>query len=140
MTPEHVSRIRELAAKFRFAILKVNPERLTITMRNFPVGSCGDASLLLAKFLQEKGYSGITYVCGWKNRQSHAWLEVDDVVIDITADQFRDDMEPVIVTQDRSWHSQFEEDFRHPADFDTYDAHTRASLCGAYLQIISALH
>ncbi|MBC2932935.1 hypothetical protein [Nocardioides sp. zg-1228] len=38
--------------------------------------------------------------------RTHAWLEQDDVIIDITAYQFDDIDEPIIVTTDRTWHEQ----------------------------------
>ena len=51
--------------------------------------------------------------CGQPICQSHAWLEVGGFLIDITADQFCDRHEPVIVTLDRSWHDQFQSQTRH---------------------------
>ncbi|OPZ87669.1 MAG: hypothetical protein BWY74_03344 [Firmicutes bacterium ADurb.Bin419] len=39
------------------------------------MGSCGDASLLLGKYLDEMGLGQFDYVCGELGRQSHAWLE-----------------------------------------------------------------
>ena len=39
---------------------------------------------------------------GWS---THAWLELDGLVIDITADQF--DQEPVVVTRRSTWHRGF---------------------------------
>ena len=60
--------------------------------RHFPTACCGIASELLARYLLDNGYNA-TYICGTcrKNNihQSHAWLEVDGVIVDITGDQFR---------------------------------------------------
>lgn len=63
--------------------------------RGFPRGCCGEASDLLAQYLLNKGFE-IRYVCGtyWGNtvddRQSHAWLIIDDnTIVDITGDQFK---------------------------------------------------
>jgi hypothetical protein len=35
---------------------------------------------------------------------THAWVERDGLIIDITADQFVDVAEPVLLTTDRTWH------------------------------------
>ena len=61
----------------------------------FPSGCCGEASDLLAQYLLNKWFE-IRYVCGTyrgntvDDRQSHAWLIVDDnTIVDITGDQFK---------------------------------------------------
>jgi hypothetical protein len=78
------------------------------------------ASKLLAKHLVE--VEGITPVEGVANgrrklksadrdgpiEQSHFWLEVGGYIVDITADQFDESLDPVIVTRDRTWHDQFQ--------------------------------
>jgi hypothetical protein len=79
-------------------------------------------------------------VCGHLGPHSHAWLELGEFQIDITADQFVRDPEKelwsgrpgdlregVIVTSDRSWHWKFEEQIRHSADLSLYDASSRQS-------------
>ena len=43
----------------------------------------------------------------WPIEQPHFWLEQSGFIIDITADQFEDCAESVIVTANRSWHDQF---------------------------------
>lgn len=60
------------------------------------------------------------YVWGMLGEQSHAWLEYDGLIIDITADQFDEVSEPIIVTSDRSWHSQFKGQNPKFLDFDTF--------------------
>ncbi len=142
MTDEEISRLKELAARFRVAILRTDPDKRPITMRHFPLGSCGDANLLLAKFLQENGFSGIDYVCGNWGRESHAWLEIGEVVVDIAADQFADAMvvlPAAVITNRAGWYSEFEEKFRHPADIDSYDEYARRQLLKAYEEITAHL-
>lgn len=39
--------------------------------------------------------------------QSHAWIELDGLIVDISGDQFVDQHEPVFVTKDRTWHDSF---------------------------------
>lgn len=148
MNPLDESRLVELVGSFRAAILRTEKSKLPISLSEFPVGSCGDASLLLARFLQEHGFGKASYVCGHLGPYSHAWLELDGLLIDITADQFARDPEKelwsgrpgdlrggVMVTRDRGWHSKFEEQFRNPADLGLYDASSRAELEQYYCEI-----
>ena len=109
-----ISYLRELSLQFRNAIIKHGIKKLPISFHEFPRGSCGDASLLLGKYLDEMGLGQFDYVCGELGRQSHAWLEKDGVIVDITADQFDDVTAEVIVADNSSFHIRFEEDFKHP--------------------------
>lgn len=53
--------------------------------KNFPRGCCGDTSNLLAKYLTEHNILA-EYVWGINNNgQSHAWLESQGTIIDITS-------------------------------------------------------
>jgi hypothetical protein len=69
----------------------------------------------------------------------HAWIECDGLIIDLAAGQFPDAPERVMITRDSSWHAQFKEQRRHPADIGLYDENTRKCLLDAYDQIISNL-
>lgn len=67
---------------------------LPFISESFPVGSCKLASFLLAyhfnltfKEFMVRGVSGRLKV---DNIVSHFWLEIDEFIIDITADQFND--------------------------------------------------
>ena len=51
--------------------------------------------------------TGWDYVSARRGERTHAWLERDGVIVDITADQFDDAKCSVIVTTDDSWHRQF---------------------------------
>ena len=91
---------KKLVQNFRAAIdkAKANGEfKDDISFRKFPCGCCGDASDLLAEFLLINGIETY-YVCGtyrggsFDEMQSHAWIKTeDDMIIDITGDQFRYD-------------------------------------------------
>jgi hypothetical protein len=71
---------------------------------------------------------------------SHAWLECDGLIADITADQFEDVDEPVIVTRDRSWHAQFVyPEPRYPVRVSEYDPGTQRRLWPIYERIRDAL-
>ncbi|WP_342439962.1 hypothetical protein NSS79_15140 [Paenibacillus sp. FSL L8-0436] len=85
-----------------------------------PLGCCGDCSKLMTKYLLEQHYVKALYVWGMRGEQSHAWLEYDGLIIDITADQFDEVTEPVIITIDRAWYSQLEGQNPKFLDFDTF--------------------
>src|SRR5260370_31507276 len=150
MKAEEVIRLRTLVNSFRTAILRTDKNKLTISFRDFPAGSCGDACLLLAKFLDDAGYGLATYVAGSRGPYSHAWLELGGLQIDITADQFVCDPEKllwtgqplelqdgVIVSTDRTWHAGFDDESRHSADIRSYGARTQAILSHSYLEILA---
>jgi len=85
--------------------------------------------LLLNALIEEELGSSGQYVGGLRavDRTSHAWLELDGFIVDVTADQFPDASQPVVVTRDRSWHKQFEENTRQSASLFGYDCSTRDS-------------
>jgi len=83
----------QLANQFRAAILFVPksdfPWNSSMAMSQFPAGCCGDATRTLATYLYRK--SGIIYdyaLGACDGLGSHAWLEISETAIDITADQF----------------------------------------------------
>lgn len=99
-----MNEIIQLAIEFRNVIDKAKVEGSFIKdqrFREFPHGCCGIASELLARFLLDKGVNRkLIYVCGTyydlDEPISHAWLETDDnIVIDITGDQFKYYPEPL---------------------------------------------
>jgi len=104
--------LKELCSQFRNAIISYGIKNLPITFHEFPMGSCGDASLLVGKYLDEMGLGKFDYVSGQLGRQSHAWLEKDGIIVDITADQFDGAAEEIIVTDNNDFHKQFEEKSR----------------------------
>lgn len=91
--------IQKLVTDFRRAIDAANANGefdKDFSFNRFPRGCCGDASDLLGEYLLEKDIQSI-YVCGNRyfddpeeGTQSHAWLLVDDMIADITGDQFSD--------------------------------------------------
>ena len=99
-------KLKEIVSKFKAAILACDLDGLGIGFRAFPMGACGDTCLLLGTYLHELGYGRVDYVFGQKGRQSHAWLEMGDIIIDITADQFEKDIDPVLITRDKRWHKE----------------------------------
>ena len=88
--------IKEMSLQFRKAIESaIENKESGDYFRLFPKGQCGNTCYLLAQYLIDNGISPVFYVWGFysgdtfDSRMSHAWLEVDGQVIDITGDQFQ---------------------------------------------------
>jgi hypothetical protein len=129
-----VHRLATLASQFRSALTTWAPTTLPIGLQAFPRGACGDASLLLARYIEETVGDMPEYVSGKDGNQSHGWLELNGIIIDITADQFDDVNDPVVVTTNLSWHQRFKEQSRRAVGIDDYDA-----LNTAYQEIIKCI-
>ena len=93
-----IESITYYATKFRKAMEKAhynNEFARIVTLASFPRGSCGISSELLHHYLSEKGIK-TKIVCKTyydendpSETTSHAWLEYEDIIIDITGDQFK---------------------------------------------------
>jgi hypothetical protein len=128
-----VFEIERIARRMRMAIDSFAPEELPQSLTNFPIGACGDAARLLGAFLADEGYTGFNYICGERGKHedntwtSHAWLAREELIVDITADQFPDAPSKVIVIRNSKWHQKFEitltslGDFRDPTSPGNYD-------------------
>lgn len=133
--------IRKAAHVFRAAILSC-PRSDLPTFRDFPNCSCGDAAVLLGQYLYDRSLGLWEYVGGERESDlhSHAWIEHAGLIVDITADQFEEVDEPVIVTRDRSWHRQFTDPGpRNPARISDYDTGAQDWLWPIYDRIRDVL-
>ena len=141
--------LKEAAGAFREAIEHCKHGLAFSLMKRFPFGCCKTASLLLARFLVlELRYRPMSFISGGtgrdrqQNDSTHLWLEYFGVVIDITADQFPNMFEAVIVTDDRSWHDKTFPD-QESFDFETqekgFDKSYRAKFDADYSKICDAL-
>ena len=78
-------------------------------LKGFPNGCCDHASEMLGKFLLDQFDLEPIYVRAERfeggEPRTHAWIEFNELVIDITGDQFSNPA--VQVTRDRSWHDQW---------------------------------
>ncbi|BDI33354.1 hypothetical protein CCAX7_54050 [Capsulimonas corticalis] len=80
----------------------------------FPVGACGAAAEILQRRLKAAGMGEFKYICRYRyppdgRTVTHAWLEKDDLIVDITADQFEGEgQDPVIVTRFSPWHAAWQ--------------------------------
>jgi len=106
-------RIRELAERFREAIKKCDKTELPLSLSDYPTGSCADASMLLGTYFKDNGIDGFMFIKGKRGEgdalETHYWLEKGDMLVDITADQFGDINEKIVITETSSaWHSAFD--------------------------------
>lgn len=140
-----IESIKMSARRFRLALEKCPKNILPGQFKEFPSGSCGDASLLLAKYLTSGGLGQFDYVKGETGSRrdgtwhTHGWIQQSDLIIDITADQFPEVDIPVIVTADRTWHDRFQIKDVHSADLDYYDGQTKAELSVVYYKVVEYL-
>jgi len=102
-----------LAAAARQGIERMSLEdKLASHFDGFPRGACGPASELMGRIvLEHTGHLG-TYVCGeghprLRAQQSHAWLEVNGLLVDLTHDQFSETGLTGWVFEGSPWHSAF---------------------------------
>ncbi len=100
-------KVEDAAKRFRNAIESADRSQLSEGFRGFPTGSCSDASRLLAKFLKHEGLGEFQVVSGVADFGSHSWLELDGVLVDITADQFAGIDTHVKVGTSDSWYETF---------------------------------
>jgi len=82
-------------------------------MSQFPKAWCGVTARALGGYLLSQGFESVQYVLGYRGAISHAWLELGDIIIDITADQFDDCSERIIVAKESEFHNRFVIDLRH---------------------------
>jgi hypothetical protein len=139
MADQLIEKIQDLSLRFRRAIEATAPASLPVTFHRFPSGACGDATALLGQYLIDNGIEPVEYICGLKGGRSHAWVRVGDIVADITADQFPDVNEPVIVTRDLAWHQKYRIDQAHAGGVDVYNDFASAVLRSAYERVLQNL-
>jgi hypothetical protein len=107
--------LRAIATRFRGAIEVALPRLQCVewvAFKRFPNGACGDACDMLGQFLRERHKLKSVYVSANKpgdGIRTHAWLEADGLIIDITADQkqFPGNRPGVIVSHDSPFHAGF---------------------------------
>lgn len=140
---EQLIKLRRIAHEFRRAIELSDKNSLPTTFKDFPDGSCGDAALLLGTYLLMNGYGEFRYILGERGSAeswcSQVWLTQGDLIVDITADQFPDSNEKVVVCRGSEWHKPFRGTDKGKADYRSYDDRTAAVLEKAYKEILSHL-
>lgn len=88
--------------------------KLPAHMQSFPSSCCGVVSEILGDYLNSQLELQVEYVCGEKDGGTHAWLELEGVLIDITSDQFEGRTRVYIGAND-DWYSAWAVASRQPA-------------------------
>ncbi|MBD2782710.1 hypothetical protein [Xenorhabdus szentirmaii] len=87
-----INEIKEEAFKFRHLLENCDKSKTELVLECFPVMSCTLSSMLLSyhflKLWPELELKGVRAATGKNNEITHYWLEIGDVVIDITGDQY----------------------------------------------------
>lgn len=109
--------MEKLVIEFRRALDQIDWSSMPCGFKEFPTGTCGDISDILAEHLYQNGIENVTYVCGRSNGGIHAWLEVDGTAIDVTADQFEDMEDKVLIQSPEVWHHKYEIENRRKAGY-----------------------
>jgi hypothetical protein len=132
------------ASEFRSALDAI--DRLhwnRIYIDRFPHGACGHCAELLAFYLQRRFGLTADYVCKefydseGARATSHAWLEWNGLIIDISGDQFG--WPAVIVTRQSSLHALGDDELRQPFKLDPiWWGQQCAGVWAAAQQILSA--
>lgn len=105
--------IEGLAMAARRGLEAMTPTQRGIGFADFPRGTCGPVSELMGRIVLERtGHLG-RYVVGdghpaLSSQQSHAWLEVDRLIVDLTYDQFLGTGLSGWVFDASDWHAAFE--------------------------------
>ncbi|MFH5068032.1 hypothetical protein ACHHY8_06720 [Enterobacter cloacae complex sp. 2024EL-00215] len=84
--------IQDEAVKFRKLIETCDKKNTSLVIDCFPVMSCKLSSMLLSyhflKLWPELVITGVSAATGKDDHITHYWLEINDIVIDITGDQY----------------------------------------------------
>lgn len=141
-----LTKIEDMANRMRTAIESIPPKERLERMRDFPKHEGGDAALLMGAYLIDMGFEGFVRVTGRRgakermNRAPHHWLARESLVVDITADQFWDNPQPVIVADPSRWHRLFRlEDDTNDSDFRKWTGQGIDELHWMYARIQSDL-
>jgi hypothetical protein len=96
------------ATAFRRAFESIDLSDAPGFLPKFPCGCCSWATWFLGHFLKyECGLSPRRYHSASRDDDNHEWLVVEGIIVDITADQFDDCSDPIIVTRTSAWHEKW---------------------------------
>jgi hypothetical protein len=101
--------IIQVCQQFREVLDRADKASLPVPFLDFPHGSCDPASQVLGRLLRERLRIEVSHVRAQESiheRGSHAWLEYQGLIIDVTADQF-ESKPSILVTKSRRWHRKF---------------------------------
>ena len=108
---------KTLAMHFRKAFEDIDLNKTAGFLPSFPDGCCPWASRFIGQFLLDEYKLSPQHVYAQchpdENGSGHEWIEVENIIVDITADQFNEDgsqLPKVIVCTVNSskWHNRWE--------------------------------
>lgn len=106
MSEDSDDELRRLAFEFRAAIVRSRVEEARPHLPHFPDGACRIVGRLLAMHLSDRGFKNVKirdgHIPPHEHFVRHAWLVVDGVVVDLTADPFGE--APVVVGPPTPFH------------------------------------
>lgn len=110
MSKYDLDRIRRLATQFRRACEEYALITDDYFFRKFPEYCCGSVSIMLECYLIENNIHGLKHVIGEKpnSQETHAWTKLEDnLIIDITLDQFSKSFPSVYIGEPLPIHNEF---------------------------------
>ena len=118
LAPEAVALLQTVVTAFRHACDRIHQQgRLPVNMTNYPRGCCDNCSEILGDYLISRGLAPAVFVKAFKGKRSHAWIEVGNLVIDITGDQF-DGRPSVFFDVPDTWVKKWKVDSRRMSVYD----------------------
>ncbi|USD30057.1 hypothetical protein J8Z24_08305 [Pseudoalteromonas sp. SCSIO 43201] len=113
-----MEQIERIAREFRYAINEAISESGYVggELDTFPIASCEVTSQMLGLYLLELGYENVIATFNQRPKRepseigsdSHVWLVVNgSVIVDITADQYDDCINEVVVSENSKFHQTF---------------------------------
>jgi hypothetical protein len=104
---EEALNVKETLEKNKCNLINLDIHKLELS--SFPKGSCEISAQVMAQWLIGKGVNeeDLIVVRGkhYKNKVDHTWLEIDGLIIDVTASQFLGGDK--VVYKDRIFHGMF---------------------------------
>ena len=114
--------LRRLVTQFRLAM--ESTDFLGTRLEEFPKEVCDITCRVLGLYLFSHGFINFFIFSGARpdcDDGKHLWLQVEDIIVDITADQFDDSNQPsVVVTRDSAWHAALDGKIYMSFDNDYY--------------------
>jgi hypothetical protein len=139
----YIDKIKISAVEFRTALMAILPELDSDIRVNS--GACLDITSMLIRYLEEQELGVFQTVSGWYEYGcgtllgSHTWLQSGDLIVDITADQFPDVTEPVIVRTNSEWHEGLVEKSDPKPDNRFSDEFSSSMLKAVYSMVVSKI-
>jgi hypothetical protein len=113
--------ITALASVCREALEQMSMRQRGVALMQFPRGACGAATELMGRLVFEATNMTGLYLCGIGHpdmpQQTHGWLELGGLLVDLTHDQFSGTGLVGWVFEASPWHAKFETN-KHPVWLD----------------------